>query len=150
MSHESVWYSRPRKFGKGSRAWYVAFTMSFSQLHICPLIKFGGIKAPFLVYLNRRLSKESGSHNSGRDLQRARQAFVSSSLKLYKRSLSFLSFFESFTTLPQYPVLVSSTNEILTLAHQPRLHPQGRSNPQIRSKYLPAMLPGKESRYRVY
>lgn len=23
MSHESVWYSRPRTYGKGSRAWYV-------------------------------------------------------------------------------------------------------------------------------
>jgi len=22
MSHESVWYSRPRTFGKGSRQWY--------------------------------------------------------------------------------------------------------------------------------
>jgi len=25
MSHESVWYSRPRTYGKGSRSWYVAF-----------------------------------------------------------------------------------------------------------------------------
>lgn len=24
MSHESVWNSRPRKYGKGSRGWYVA------------------------------------------------------------------------------------------------------------------------------
>jgi hypothetical protein len=23
MSHESVWYSRPRNYGKGSREWYV-------------------------------------------------------------------------------------------------------------------------------
>lgn len=23
MSHESVWYSRPRTYGKGSREWYV-------------------------------------------------------------------------------------------------------------------------------
>src|SRR5690242_2955593 len=23
MSHESVWYSRPRTYGKGSRSWYV-------------------------------------------------------------------------------------------------------------------------------
>ena len=23
MSHEAVWYSRPRTYGKGSRAWYV-------------------------------------------------------------------------------------------------------------------------------
>jgi len=22
MSHESIWYSRPRNFGKGSRQWY--------------------------------------------------------------------------------------------------------------------------------
>ena len=22
MSHESVWYSRPRQFGKGARSWY--------------------------------------------------------------------------------------------------------------------------------
>jgi small subunit ribosomal protein S29e len=25
MSHESVWYSRPRTYGKGSRSWYVSF-----------------------------------------------------------------------------------------------------------------------------
>jgi hypothetical protein len=24
MSHESVWYSRPRTYGKGSREWYVS------------------------------------------------------------------------------------------------------------------------------
>lgn len=25
MSHESVWNSRPRNYGKGSRAWYDLF-----------------------------------------------------------------------------------------------------------------------------
>lgn len=24
MAHENVWYSHPRKYGKGSRAWYVS------------------------------------------------------------------------------------------------------------------------------
>jgi hypothetical protein len=25
MSHESVWYSRPRSYGKGARQWYVDY-----------------------------------------------------------------------------------------------------------------------------
>src|SRR6266498_2404802 len=29
MSHESVWYSRPRNYGKGSRQWYFLFTSPF-------------------------------------------------------------------------------------------------------------------------
>jgi hypothetical protein len=28
MSHESVYYSRPRTYGKGSRNWYVAVSTS--------------------------------------------------------------------------------------------------------------------------
>lgn len=27
MSHESVWYSRPRTYGKGARGWYVSTPM---------------------------------------------------------------------------------------------------------------------------
>jgi small subunit ribosomal protein S29e len=26
MTHDAVWFSRPRKFGKGSRQWYVHLT----------------------------------------------------------------------------------------------------------------------------
>lgn len=32
MSHESVWYSRPRTYGKGSRAWYATLHVLYSPL----------------------------------------------------------------------------------------------------------------------
>ena len=28
MTHDAVWFSRPRKFGKGSRQWYVTLCLS--------------------------------------------------------------------------------------------------------------------------
>jgi hypothetical protein len=37
MSHESVWYSRPRNYGKGSREWYVytyIYTLSEDAHHV--------------------------------------------------------------------------------------------------------------------
>jgi hypothetical protein len=35
MSHESVWYSRPRTYGKGSRSWYVSPVGRYIQTAIC-------------------------------------------------------------------------------------------------------------------
>ena len=32
MAHESVWYSRPRGYGKGARSWYDSFHLCFSPL----------------------------------------------------------------------------------------------------------------------
>lgn len=34
MSHESVWYSRPRTYGKGSRSWYVRNGLDLSTISI--------------------------------------------------------------------------------------------------------------------
>ena len=41
------------------------------------------------------------------------------------------------------------TNLWLTRSCQPRLHPQGRPDPEIRAQYLPPVLSGEISRYRL-
>lgn len=35
-------------------------------------------------------------------------------------------------------------------SRQPRLHPQSRSDPQIRAQYLPSVLSGEEPGYRIH
>ena len=39
MSHESVWYSRPRTYGKGSREWYV-----YLFIHTRPGREYAGLE----------------------------------------------------------------------------------------------------------
>ncbi len=34
MTHDSVWFSRPRKFGKGSRQWYVVLCLKAGRTDV--------------------------------------------------------------------------------------------------------------------
>ena len=48
MSHESIWYSRPRVYGKGARAWYVS--PPFFPLPLQCLLHLTSLKLQRMLY----------------------------------------------------------------------------------------------------
>lgn len=55
MSHESVWYSRPRNYGKGARQWYVVQLMR----------AFAGILSVAKSLSNQTLYSRVCTHSAG-------------------------------------------------------------------------------------
>ncbi|KAJ9618907.1 40S ribosomal protein S29 [Taxawa tesnikishii (nom. ined.)] len=63
MSHESVWYSRPRTYGKGSREWCVKTTSSEAQksTHIRVCTHKAGLIRKYGLNICRQCFREKSS-----------------------------------------------------------------------------------------
>ena len=52
MTHDAVWYSRPRKFGKGSRGWWVVHLLPLTSVWLKPLQLAGYVRTKRVSFVN--------------------------------------------------------------------------------------------------
>lgn len=67
MSHESVWYSRPRAYGKGSRSWFVHSCTHLSSIITddCSVVtgerKHAGVIRKYGLNMSRQAFREKAA-----------------------------------------------------------------------------------------